>query len=81
MSISINIPKAKEIQKDRWRVLREPILKALDIQFMQALESGDTAAQAVIVSKKNALRDVTDTPFHSDNPADIAAFFPDCLNG
>lgn len=81
MSISINIPKAKEIQKDRWRALRTPILAALDIQYMQALEAADTAAQAIIVSKKNELRDVTDTPFPSDDPADIAAFFPSCLNG
>ena len=81
MSISINIPKAKEIQKDRWRALRTPILAALDIQFMQALENGDTAAQALIVSKKAELRDVTDTPFPSDDPVAIAEFFPSCLNG
>lgn len=81
MSISINIPKAKEIQKDRWRVLRTPLLAALDIQFMQALEQADTAAQAAIVIQKAELRDVTDTPFPSDDPSDIAAFFPSCLNG
>ena len=81
MSIGINIEKAKEIQRDRWRAARTPILAALDVQYMQALESGDTAAQALIVSKKNALRDVTDTPFPSDVPADIAAFWPAVLNG
>ena len=77
MSIAINIPKAKEIQKNRWRALRTPLLAALDVQFMQALEQGaDTTA---IVAKKEALRDVTDTPFPSDDPIDIAAFFPACL--
>ena len=81
MSIRINIDKAKDIQRDRWRAARVPVLAALDVQFMQALEAGDTAAQAVIVSKKNALRDVTDTPFPSDAPADIAALWPECLNG
>lgn len=81
MSIRINIDKAKDIQRDRWRAARVPVLAALDVQFMQALEAGDTAAQAVIVSKKNALRDVTDTPFPSDEPADIAALWPECLNG
>lgn len=79
MSISINIPKAKEIQKDRWRALRTPLLAALDVQFMQALETGDATAQAAIVAQKEALRDVTDTPFPSDDPSDIAAFFPACL--
>ena len=79
MSIGINIEKAKEIQRDRWRALRDPLLERLDIQFMQALETGDTSAQAVIVAKKAALRDVTDTPFPSDLPADIKNFFPSCL--
>lgn len=81
MSIGINIEKAKEIQHNRWRAARTPILAALDVQYMQALEAGDTAAQALIVAKKNALRDVTDTPFPSDVPADIAALWPECLNG
>jgi hypothetical protein len=81
MSIGINIEKAKDIQRDRWRAARTPLIAALDVQFMQALESGDTAAQTAIVAQKNALRDVTDTPFPSDIPADIAAFWPACLNG
>ena len=79
MSIGINIEKAKDIQRARWRVLREPLLKSLDLQFMQALETGDTAAQAVIVAKKAELRDVTDTPFPSDLPDDIKNFIPACL--
>jgi hypothetical protein len=78
MSIGINIEKAKDIQRDRWRAARTPLLAALDVQFMQALEQGtDTSA---IVAQKEALRDVTDTPFPSDIPADIAAFWPACLN-
>lgn len=81
MSIGINIEKAKNIQRDRWRKARIPLLQALDVQYMQALESGDTAAQAAIVVQKAALRDVTDTPFPSDIPADIAAFWPAVLNG
>lgn len=81
MSIGINIEKAKEIQRDRWRAARTPLLAALDIQYMQALESADTAAQAAIVAQKAALRDVTDTPFPSDIPSDIAAFWPAVLNG
>lgn len=79
MSIGINIEKAKDIQLDRWRVARTPLLAALDVQYMQALESGDATAQAAIVAQKNELRDVTDTPFPSDIPADIAAFWPACL--
>ena len=47
--------KAKEVHRRAIRYVREPLLKALDIEFQQALEtSSDTTA---IVSKKKALRD------------------------
>lgn len=80
MTIRINIDKAKEIQRNRWRALRGPKLAALDVIFMRALENGDTGLQAAIVASKTALRDVTATPFPSDEPEAIASFFPDCLS-
>jgi len=53
--ITVNIDKAKDITKDRLRQEREPLLATLDIQYMQAQESGsDTSA---IVAKKQQLRD------------------------
>jgi hypothetical protein len=55
--ITISIPKAKDITKDRLRADRKPLLEAQDILFMQAQESGaDTTA---IVTEKNRLRDIT----------------------
>ena len=39
--ITINLDKAKEIQKNRWRTARKPILEKLDTQFMGAVETGD----------------------------------------
>lgn len=55
--IKINVEKAKEIQKDKMRFMREPLLKKLDVDFVKALEfGGDTAA---IAAQKQALRDVT----------------------
>jgi len=55
--ITINIPKAKDITKDRLRADRKPLLEAQDILFMQAQESGaDTTA---IVAEKQRLRDIT----------------------
>ena len=55
MGIKIDIAKAKDITKDRLRAERTPKLEALDVQFMQAQESGsDTSA---IVAKKQQLRD------------------------
>lgn len=79
MCIIINIDKAKEIQRNRWRSLRGPKLAALDVRFMRALEQGNTAELADISAAKQSLRDVTSTPFPSDSPADIAAFIPSIL--
>ncbi len=55
--ITVSIPKAKDITKDRLRVDRKPLLEAQDVLFMQAQESGaDTTA---IVAEKQRLRDIT----------------------
>ena len=55
--ITINFDKAKDITKDRLRQERKPKLEALDIQYIQAQESG--ADTTDIVSKKQQLRDAT----------------------
>jgi hypothetical protein len=55
--ITVSIPKAKGVTKDRLRADRKPLLEAQDILFMQAQESGaDTTA---IVAEKQRLRDIT----------------------
>ena len=55
--ITISIPKAKDITKDRLRTDRSSLLEAQDILFMQAQESG--ADTTDIVAEKNRLRDIT----------------------
>lgn len=57
--IKINIDKAKEIWLDRYRTTRTPLLAALDVDFMRAVESGNATLQKEIAAKKQALRDVT----------------------
>ena len=55
MGITVNIAKAKNLWKDKIRRARKSKLEALDIEFMQAQETGaDTSA---IVAKKKELRD------------------------
>jgi hypothetical protein len=71
MSISINIDKAKNIWKDKWREARKPLLNALDVEFVRALESGDIVKQYEISAKKQALRDVTQTPINATTPDEI----------
>ncbi len=55
-----DIIKSKEIWKEKLRGDRKPILEALDVEYMKALESGDNTLQADIVAQKQVLRDITD---------------------
>ena len=80
MSIIINPDKAKAIWKDKWREARKPLLASLDIEFMKAVEAGDSAKQAEIASKKQALRDVTSTPIDGNTPEEIKADWPENLS-
>lgn len=59
MPIGINIDKAKEIHKNLIRNVRNPLLQEKDVEYMRALEIGDTNKVAEIVSTKQELRDVT----------------------
>ena len=55
--IKINVDKAKEIQKDKMREVRKPLLEKLDVDFVRALETGSDVEE--IKTQKQALRDVT----------------------
>jgi hypothetical protein len=78
--IIVNPEKAKAIWKDKWRQARKPLLASLDIEFMKAVESADTAKQAEIASQKQALRDVTQTEIVGNTPEEIKAVWPSVLN-
>ena len=71
--ITVNMTKAVEIKKEMIRAERAPKLAELDVEFMRAVEAGDTELQATIAAKKQALRDAT------DDPAIAAATTPDEL--
>jgi len=57
--ITINLTKAKDIAKDNLRTERAPVLASLDVQFMRAVESGNTSLQTAIAEQKQELRDIT----------------------
>ena len=78
--IIVNPEKAKAIWKDKWRKARKPLLASLDIEFMKAVESADTAKQTEIASQKQALRDVTQTEIVGNTPEEIKAVWPEVLN-
>ena len=77
--IIINPDKAKAIWKDKWREARKPLLASLDIEFIKAVEAGDSEKQAEIASQKQALRDVTNTKIVGNTPEQIKAVWPEVL--
>ena len=66
MPIGVNIPKAKELQKERFRQVRKPLLESLDIDYQRADEAGDASKKTEIATKKQALRDVTNSTALND---------------
>lgn len=78
--VLVNPDKAKAIWKDKWREARKPLLASLDIEFMKAVETGNASKQAEIASKKQELRDVTNTPIPGTTPEEIKAVWPEILN-
>lgn len=79
--IVVNMDKAREIKKDMIRAERNPKLADLDVQFMRAVETGDTALQTEIATKKQALRDATDDPAiaNASTPDELKAVVPSAL--
>lgn len=55
-----DVEKAKEVAKDILRARRAPLLEALDVAFMRAIEQGADAAP--IAAEKQRLRDITREP-------------------
>lgn len=55
-----NMIKARDLQRERLRVMRAPLLAALDVEYQRADETGDTAAKRRIVARKEELRAITE---------------------
>lgn len=73
-------PAADELKRKQFRALRKPLLEKLDVEFVRALESGDTVLLASIAAKKKKLRDVTLTDLSEHlTPKSLYAFVPDQL--
>jgi len=74
----VNIEKAKQLHLDKFREARKPILSKLDVDYMRAVEQGDSAKQAEIAAEKQSLRDVTKVALPSEIPS-LKEVWPDIL--
>jgi len=80
--ITVDMTKAREIKRDMIRAERNPLLEKLDVEYMRAQESGDTALQQEIAAKKQALRDATVDPVidSAATPDELKAARPEALD-
>ena len=77
MAIYIDIPKAKDVWKNKIRVARKPALEKLDVDYMRANEAGtDTTA---IVADKQTLRDLPTQVDTATTTDEIKAVWNDLL--
>ena len=76
--ITVDMPKARDIWRDKIRADRDEKLKQLDVDFMLAVESGDTAQQALIATKKQQMRDApSDSRIDTaETPEDLKQIVP-----
>ena len=79
--VEVDMPRARDIQRDKMRRARAPKLAALDTDYKRADELGDTAAKADIAARKQALRDVTaDTAIEAaQTPEELREVWPAAL--
>lgn len=61
-AVEIDMDKAREIQRDKIRAERAPVMQALDVAVIRADEDGDAQAKAKAIAEKKALRDATKNP-------------------
>lgn len=59
-ALELSLDKAKIVHKRRLREQRAPLLEALDVAYMRALERQDEYEVSLIAEKKQALRDLPD---------------------
>lgn len=76
--VTVDMPKARELHRDRLRVLRAPKLAELDMQYLRADETKDETEKARIATEKQALRDVTADPAieAATTPEELKAVIP-----
>ena len=74
--------KALEILKSQIRIKRAKLFNDLDVQYMRALEMGNTTLQSEIVAKKEILRNLTDISIDGVTSRDeLIALWPEDILG
>jgi hypothetical protein len=76
-AIEVDMPNARGQHMDTIRQARNKKLAELDVDFMRAIEAGDTDAQATIKTNKQTLRDIPQTfDLSTDTPEALLTKWP-----
>ena len=79
MPIKINMEKARGIQMNKIREVRDKELAKKDIEYMKALEADDGSA-ATVAAEKKTLRDIPQTfDLTTDTPEQLKDKWPEGL--
>ena len=80
---TVDMDKAKEIWIDQIRIVRNDRLKALDIEWMKAIENGENKEASDIAAVKQSLRDVTErADIHKCKTTEsLKKYWPQILEG
>ena len=79
MQVVVNMSKARGIQMDKIREVRNKELAKKDIEFMKALEADD-GSHTAIASEKQVLRDIPQTfDLTTDTPEELKQKWPEGL--
>ncbi len=80
-TVKVNMAKARTIHSDSLRTHRNKKIAALDVAYMRALESGDSATMLKIAAQKQALRDIPAHPAieAAQTPQELIALTLDVL--
>lgn len=74
--------KGLELMKSKIRAKRAKLFNDLDVQFMRAIESGNTELQNEIVSQKEVLRNLTNISIEGvTTREELISLWPDDLLG
>lgn len=78
-----DMPKAREIHRDKMRVARAPLLEDLDRQHTRAVGRKKQSEADAIEARREELRNVTDDPRIEAAPTieKLKAIWPDALKG
>ena len=78
----VNMAKARGVQMDKIRIMRDKELAKKDVDMLRAIEADDSSAQSTVATDKQTLRDIPanfDLTTGVDTPAQLKAKWPEGL--